>query len=65
MQDIIQKIIEIDHMAQKMTDEAIALKPPYSFERGCWAEIDAFRQIGVCDPAFALQDVENFSVDPV
>ena len=26
MQDIIQKIIEIDHMAQKMTDEALALK---------------------------------------
>lgn len=26
MQDIIQKIIEIDHRAQKMTDEARALK---------------------------------------
>jgi hypothetical protein len=26
MQDIIQKIIEIDHMAQKMTDDALALK---------------------------------------
>lgn len=26
MQDIIQKIIEIDHMAQKMTEEALALK---------------------------------------
>lgn len=26
MQDIIQKIIEIDHMAQKLTDEALALK---------------------------------------
>ena len=26
MQDIIKKIIEIDHMAQKMTDDALALK---------------------------------------
>lgn len=26
MQDIIKKIIEIDHMAQKMTDEALQLK---------------------------------------
>jgi len=26
MQDIIRKIIEIDHMAQKMTDEALSLK---------------------------------------
>lgn len=26
MQDIIQKIIEIDQMAQKMTDDALALK---------------------------------------
>ena len=26
MQDIIKKIIEVDHMAQKMTDDALALK---------------------------------------
>ena len=26
MQDIIKKIIEIDHMSQKLTDEALALK---------------------------------------
>ncbi len=26
MQDIIKKIIEIDHMAQKMTEDALALK---------------------------------------
>lgn len=26
LQDIIKKIIEIDHMAQKMTDDALALK---------------------------------------
>ena len=26
MQDIIKKIIEIDHMAQKMTDDALALR---------------------------------------
>jgi len=26
VQDIIKKIIEIDHMAQKMTDDALALK---------------------------------------